>query len=112
MSNNYGYLEYRFDEDRARRAQELTVLSVDSEGVTLPDHHYMVLGGNQPHYITTKPSPDCDCHDFSWGHDRLCKHLIAGLWKEGDQHIGYIIDSLGKGETKPFSIMEVTILAG
>lgn len=112
MSKSYGYLEYRFDEDRAKRAQELMVLSVDSEGVTLPEHHYMVLGGNQPHYVTTKPSPDCDCHDFSWGHDRLCKHLVAALWQEGDQHIGYIMDSLDKDDSTSFSIMEVTILAG
>lgn len=110
--SDYRYLEYRFDADRVERAKELQVLTQDADGVLLADHHYMVAGGNEPHYVMTKPHPDCDCHDFSWGHDRLCKHLIAALYHEGDQHISYIVDAHNKAGVLTKRVMEVTILAG
>jgi len=110
--SDYGYLEYRFDRDRVERSKELTVMDIDAEGVELPERHYMVVGGNQPHYVVTKPHPDCDCHDFSWGHDRLCKHLIAALYHEGDNHISNIVDNVTSGDTSIKRIMEVTILSG
>jgi len=84
MSREHSYLEFRFDDKRVEKALGLSVHLVDYEGVELPEGHYMVIGGKQPHFCHTSPHLDCDCQDFVWGNDRLCKHLIAALLLEKD----------------------------
>jgi hypothetical protein len=84
MSREHSYLEFRFDDKRIERALALEVYSVDYEGQELPKGHYMVAGGSQPHFCVTVSGVDCDCQDFIWGDNRLCKHLIAALIQEKD----------------------------
>jgi len=92
-------LEFRFDEGRLQRSYDIVILSVDVNGEALPDRHYLALGGSSAsHYCQTKPYADCDCSDFAWGTDRLCKHLIAALRYEKDSLILTADESEGKAK--------------
>lgn len=88
-------MEFTFDHGRLERSKDLVVLNIDTEGRHLEPHHYFVFGGSPSgHYCHTKPHVDCDCHDFAWGNDRLCKHLIAALSCEKDPIINSHLESL------------------
>lgn len=103
--NQYRYMEFRFDQGRLDRAQDIVVVSVDEGLQHLPEHHYMAVGGESHHYLHTKPHLDCDCRDFSVGFDRLCKHLIAALQYEKDP----VFMQAVKGAVTP---KKVTIVCG
>lgn len=49
---------------------------------------YRVWGGREPHWVDlyTKRLPRCDCGDHLW-RDRVCKHILAVLLREGDEHV-------------------------
>jgi len=54
---------------------------------------YRVTGGAQTHWVDlyTTTFPRCDCGDHLW-RDRICKHILAALLREGDEHV---LTSLG-----------------
>jgi hypothetical protein len=60
---------------------------------------YRVVGGREPHWVDlrTRRIPRCDCGDHLW-RDRVCKHILAVLLREGDEHviasIGQLVDAL------------------
>jgi len=49
---------------------------------------YQVWGGREPHWVDlyTRRFPRCDCGDHLW-RDRICKHILAVLLREGDEHV-------------------------
>ena len=65
------------------RAMSIKVFNVDEEGNDLPPHTYLALGGDKIHYLQTQPFWDCDCGDWVWRDDVICKHLIRALYDEG-----------------------------
>lgn len=101
---HYRYLEFRFDQGRLDRSNDVTIVSVDEEGRILGDGEYLAIGRSL-HYLTTRPFLDCDCNDFAWGPDRLCKHLIAALRSEEDEVLELCIQS---AKVKP----TITLVAG
>ena len=54
---------------------------------------YRVTGGAQTHWVDlyTTNFPRCDCGDHLW-RDRICKHILAALLREGDERV---LTSLG-----------------
>jgi len=59
---------------RLRRALDLRV---ERRGT-----RFQVSGGLEPHLVTLRPQPTCDCADFGKG--STCKHLLAVRLKVGD----------------------------
>ena len=49
---------------------------------------YRVDGGEQTHWVDlyTAAIPRCDCGDHLW-RDQICKHILAALLREGDEHV-------------------------
>lgn len=49
---------------------------------------YLVTGGAEPHWVDlyTRRMPRCDCGDHLW-RDRICKHILAVLLREGDERV-------------------------
>lgn len=49
---------------------------------------YRVTGGTQTHWVDlyTSSFPRCDCGDHLW-RERICKHILAGLLREGDEQV-------------------------
>ena len=49
---------------------------------------YHVTGGAEEHWVdlTTVNQPRCDCGDHLW-RERVCKHIMAALLREGDPEI-------------------------
>ncbi len=49
---------------------------------------YRVWGGREPHWVDlySRRLPRCDCGDHLW-RDRVCKHILAVLLREGDEHV-------------------------
>lgn len=49
---------------------------------------YRVWGGEDPHWVDlyTRRMPRCDCGDHIW-RDRVCKHILAAMLREGDDRI-------------------------
>lgn len=104
------YLEFRYDEGRLQRSYDIVILTIDADGEQLPDKHYLAMGGSsKAHYCCTEPYLDCDCDDFAWGTDRLCKHLIAALRYDKDEVIIGADASEGRG--KPVTL-DVTLVCG
>lgn len=102
------YMEFRYDEGRLQRSHDIVILSIDTDGEELPERHYVAIGGSpNPHYCHTKPYIDCDCNDYAWGTDRLCKHLIAALRYEGDA----LILSTDKGVVEAVPL-QTTLVCG
>lgn len=84
MSDQYKYMEFVFDDGRLQRSRDIVILGIDIDGNTLPNGHYMAIGGSSTQrYCSTNPV-SCDCPDFEWGDHRLCKHIIAALLFEKD----------------------------
>lgn len=55
---------------------------------------YLVWGGREPHWVDlyTRKIPRCDCGDHLW-RERVCKHILAAMLREGD---GRIIEAIGR----------------
>ena len=49
---------------------------------------YRVTGGTQDHWVDlyTTSIPRCDCGDHLW-RDRICKHILAALLREGHERV-------------------------
>ncbi|HEX5386690.1 MAG TPA: SWIM zinc finger family protein [Gemmatimonadales bacterium] len=49
---------------------------------------YRVSGGAQEHWVdlVSAVHPRCDCGDHLW-RDRVCKHILAALLREGDERV-------------------------
>jgi hypothetical protein len=49
---------------------------------------YRVSGGDEPHWVDlcSAAHPRCDCGDHLW-RDRICKHILAALLREGDERV-------------------------
>jgi uncharacterized Zn finger protein len=49
---------------------------------------YRVTGGAEEHWVdlVTQNQPRCDCGDHLW-RERVCKHILAALLREGDPEI-------------------------
>lgn len=49
---------------------------------------YRITGGAQTHWVDlyTTNHPRCDCGDHVW-RDQVCKHILAALLREGDEHV-------------------------
>lgn len=63
---------------------------------------YHVKGGSQEHWVDlyTAAHPRCDCGDHLW-RDRVCKHILAALLREGDERVlvalGSLVDRIRAG---------------
>ncbi|HEY0035791.1 MAG TPA: SWIM zinc finger family protein [Longimicrobium sp.] len=49
---------------------------------------YRVVGGTEPHWVDLRSRrvPRCDCGDHLW-RERVCKHILAALLREGDERV-------------------------
>lgn len=49
---------------------------------------FRIDGGEHTHWVDlyTTDLPRCDCADHLW-RERICKHIIAGLLREGDEQV-------------------------
>ncbi len=49
---------------------------------------YRVTGGRHDHWVDlyTQSHPRCDCGDHLW-RDRVCKHILAALLREGNERV-------------------------
>lgn len=49
---------------------------------------YRIAGGSQDHWVDlyTASHPRCDCGDHLW-RDRVCKHILAALMREGNERV-------------------------
>ena len=49
---------------------------------------YRVSGGAELHWVDlySAQHPRCDCGDHLW-RDRICKHILAALLREGDERV-------------------------
>ncbi|HEX6534862.1 MAG TPA: SWIM zinc finger family protein [Gemmatimonadaceae bacterium] len=69
--------------DRARLERSL---ALHGERVGYGRYHF--TGGREPHWVDlyTAAFPRCDCADHLW-RDAICKHILAALIREGNEHI-------------------------
>ena len=58
------------------------------EGHRVGDGRYHVTGGSSDHWVDlyTRSHPRCDCGDHLW-RDRVCKHILAALLREGNDQV-------------------------
>jgi hypothetical protein len=67
---------------------------------------YQVTGGREVHWVDLRSPwhPRCDCGDHLW-RDRVCKHILAALLREGDPHViaavGALVRELRARTTPP-----------
>jgi len=49
---------------------------------------FRIDGGAHAHWVDlyTTDLPRCDCADHLW-RERICKHILAALLREGDEHV-------------------------
>ncbi|MDB4947789.1 MAG: hypothetical protein JWM27_438 [Gemmatimonadetes bacterium] len=49
---------------------------------------YHVSGGREQHWVDLRSPlvPRCDCGDHLW-RERVCKHILAALLREGDERV-------------------------
>lgn len=49
---------------------------------------YRIVGGVNEHWVDlyTSSHPRCDCGDYLW-RDRVCKHILAALMREGNERV-------------------------
>lgn len=59
---------------------------------------YQVTGGKEPHWVDlyTARMPRCDCGDHLW-RERVCKHILAVMLREGDERVIAAIGDLVAG---------------
>jgi SWIM zinc finger len=69
------------DPDRLERSFGLS-------GERVGQGQYRVSGGSQAHWVdlVDEAHPRCDCGDHLWG-ERICKHILAALLREGDERV-------------------------
>jgi hypothetical protein len=62
--------------------------SLGLRGERVGNGQYRVTGGTQDHWVDlyTTTNPRCDCGDHLW-RDRICKHIIAALLREGNEEV-------------------------
>jgi hypothetical protein len=67
---------------------------------------YRVYGGREEHWVdlSTPNTPRCDCGDHLW-RERVCKHILAALLREGDPEVitavGGLVRDLRAAATPP-----------
>lgn len=56
---------------------------------------YRIAGGSQDHWVDlyTASYPRCDCGDHLW-RDKVCKHILAALMREGNERVIRAVGSL------------------
>lgn len=59
---------------------------------------YRVSGGSEEHWVdlATVNQPRCDCGDHLW-RERVCKHILAALLREGDPEVIRAVGGLVRG---------------
>jgi hypothetical protein len=69
------------DSERLERSLQLA-------GERVGSGRYRVTGGAQDHWVDlyTTSHPRCDCGDHL-GRERLCKHILAALLREGNDRV-------------------------
>ena len=57
-------------------------------GERIAEGRYRVTGGDHEHWVDliTASHPRCDCGDHLW-RERICKHILAALLREGNEHV-------------------------
>ena len=62
--------------------------SLGLRGEKVGHGRYRVTGGAQDHWVDlyTMSIPRCDCGDHLW-RERICKHILAALLREGDEKV-------------------------
>jgi hypothetical protein len=79
---------------------------VGLEAVQVGRGRYRVTGGAEEHWVDllTPSQPRCDCGDHLW-RERVCKHILAALLREGDPEIiaavGALVRDLREQATPP-----------
>src|SRR5689334_9265288 len=68
--------------------------SLGLRGERMGEGRYVVRGGTHEHWVDLHDvsHPRCDCGDHLW-RDRICKHILAALLREGDERV---VASLGR----------------
>jgi uncharacterized Zn finger protein len=67
---------------------------------------YRVTGGREEHWVDllTPNQPRCGCGDHLW-RERVCKHIVAALLREGDARVvgalGGLVRALREAATPP-----------
>ena len=76
------------DLDRLERSLKL-------DGKRIGRGRYLVVGGGRDHWVDlyTASIPRCDCGDHLW-RDRICKHILAALLREGNDTVVRALGSL------------------
>lgn len=56
---------------------------------------YRIVGGDREHWVDlyTASHPRCDCGDYIW-RDRVCKHILAALMREGNERVIQAVGNL------------------
>ena len=69
------------DSERLERSLQLA-------GERVGSGRYRVTGGAHDHWVDlyTTSHPRCDCGDHLW-RERLCKHILAALLREGNDRV-------------------------
>jgi SWIM zinc finger len=69
--------------------------SLDLHGERVGPGRYHVTGGNGDHWVDlyTTSHPRCDCGDHVW-RDRICKHILAALLREGNDRVVVALGTL------------------
>jgi hypothetical protein len=79
--------------------------SLGLKAVRVGDGRYCVTGGTQEHWVDLYHTshPRCDCGDHLW-RERLCKHIMAALLREGNEPaihaVGELVHSLRDPNTR------------
>ena len=69
--------------------------SLTLEGRRVGEGRYHVVGGDHDHWVDlyTTSIPRCDCGDHLW-RERICKHILAALLREGNDTVVRALGSL------------------
>jgi SWIM zinc finger len=69
--------------------------SLQLHGERVGDGRYHVTGGEHDHWVDlyTTSHPRCDCGDHLW-RERICKHILAALLREGNETVVRALGSL------------------
>ena len=62
--------------------------SLGLHGERVGHGRYRITGGTQVHWVDlyTASHPRCDCGDHLW-RERICKHILAALLREGNERV-------------------------
>jgi hypothetical protein len=69
--------------------------SLQLHGERVGEGRYRVTGGEHDHWVDlyTTSHPCCDCGDHLW-RERICKHILAALLREGHDRVVEALGSL------------------